>query len=457
MNKEGMYMLYNDDCLNVLRSMESNSVDSIVTDPPAGISFMNKEWDKDKGGKNEWIKWMEEVAKECLRVIKPGGHALVWSIPRTSHWTGMAWEDAGWQPRDKIYFLFGTGFPKSTNISKMIDKAAGAERELVRVESTPFKIKNDHAFDSTRQAWIDENGYRTKHITAPATEEAKQWNGWGTALKPAAEEWWLLRKPLSEKTIAENVLKWGTGGLNIDGCRVETDWDTDPTRRGWQGGGTKFRYDQIHREVDGDKASPNAAGRWPANLTHDGSDEVVEMFPQTSSGAASIRPRKGSKGYSGGLDQDDAGIQICFGDSGSAARFFYSAKVSKTDRNEDLSDAPDSILARSCQAIAEAKRGNTVESSSEGFNKARIVKNNHPTVKPTNLMRYLCRLITPPSGIILDPFMGSGSTGKAAILEGFKFIGIEKEVEYFEIARMRIKAVENKILNKNDISIFFEK
>jgi site-specific DNA-methyltransferase (adenine-specific) len=384
-----MYTLHHGDCLEVLQTLPDNSVDSIVTDPPAGIAFMNMQWDKDKGGRDVWIAWMEKVAKQCLRIIKPGGHALVWSLPRTSHWTGTAWENAGWEPRDKIYFLFGTGFPKSMNIGKQIDKMRGA-----------IKIP----------------------ITAPATEEAKQWDGWGTGLKPASEEWWLFRKPISESTITDNVLHWGTGGLNIDGCRIELD-DASKERAGKlkqrtnkpSGRGlhhnpkSDIQRIRLDREIDTFKLS----GRWPANVVHDGSDEVVEMFPDVKAGTA-VRKNVGVSGAGWkSVGYADTKNDVSYNDSGSAARFFYGAKASVRDRDEGLSKS-DTTTTRA---------------------------NIHPTVKSTELMRYLCRLITPPHGIVLDPFTGSGSTGKGALKEGFQFIGIEMDEEYVTIARARLEHV----------------
>jgi len=212
------------DCLEVLSTLPEDSIDAIVTDPPAGIAFMGKEWDKDKGGRDAWIAWMSQVASECLRVIKPGGHALVWALPRTSHWTGMAWEEAGWGPRDKISHVFGSGFPKSLDISKALDKMAGAERDIIGVA----KRSNAKGHVTNYSKWDRPEEY---DITAPATPAAKQWAGWGSAIKPSHEDWWLFRKPLEEATIAANVLRWGTGGLNIDGCRISTNGE-HPTGSG---------------------------------------------------------------------------------------------------------------------------------------------------------------------------------------------------------------------------------
>ena len=231
------FELHHGDCLDVLKTLADCSVDAIVTDPPAGIAFMGKEWDRDKGGKADWIQWMQSVADQCLRVIKPGGHALVWAIPRTSHWTGTAWEDAGWQPRDKIYHVFGSGFPKSLDVSKAIDKAAGAEREVVGVSSVTGARRSQTMNDGHKgtQRTYQNDEPVINNLTAPATEAAKQWEGWGTALKPAAEEWWLFRKPLIG-TVAANVLEHGTGGLNIDGCRVGRNQDD---QSGWSQSGSK--------------------------------------------------------------------------------------------------------------------------------------------------------------------------------------------------------------------------
>lgn len=350
-------ILINSDCLKHLNTMPENTVDSLITDPPAGISFMGKEWDSAKGGRDRWIAWMTEVMRECLRVMKPGSHGLVWAIPRTSHWTATALEDAGFEVRDVITHLFGQGFPKSLDISKAIDKAAGADRKVVGLStiggggasnSKGFKAdKNKQSGGSYQQASDGKNGIP---VTEPATDAAKQWSGWGTALKPASEHWILVRKPCAEKTVAANVLGWGVGGINVDGCRVASD--------------------SIY--------IPSSQGRFPANL-------VLSHSPYCTDDQCDI----------------ECAIEQLNGQATQeASRFFYCAKISSSERGEG---------------------------------------NNHPTVKPQKLMRYLCRLITPPGGVILDPFMGSGSTGLAAKSEGFEFIGVEREPDYFEIAENRIK------------------
>jgi len=435
--------LFNDDCLKIMRTMPDNSVDAIVTDPPAGIGFMGKDWDKNKGGREQWIAWLSERMIEALRVLKPGGHALVWSLPRTSHWTGFALEDAGFEVRDCVYHLFGTGFPKSLDISKAIDAMHGAEREVVGEKK--LNERDNKAYPRKAASHfgchIRKENSDVHLITAPATEDAQKWSGWGTALKPAVEQWWLVRKPLSEKTIVNNILKWGTGGLNIDDCRVPTDdslaggrGGISPVSEGWD---RPHRHDpnqinRLKRESDRKIAHAEISGRFPANLTHDGSDCVVAEFPETVR-RNSNRTHKiqGKADFCWGTRGNDGLITPDYNDNGFAARFFYCAKASTSDRNEGC-DRLQGGNPYDRNSVTKAFEGMGSTSSPR--------KNHHPTVKSTELMRYFCRLITPPGGIILDPFMGSGSTGKAATLEGFDFIGIELDAEYFQIAQQRIEA-----------------
>jgi site-specific DNA-methyltransferase (adenine-specific) len=374
-------MIYSGDCLDVLRTLPADSVDAIVTDPPYGLSFMGKKWDYDVPSEAIW--------RECLRVLKPGGHLLAFAGTRTQHRMAVRIEDAGFEIRDMIAWVYGSGFPKSLDVSKAIDKAAGAEREIVGVHPDAAKRTSGTV---TASGW--ETPSRCNDITAPATEAARQWAGWGTALKPALEPITVARKPLIG-TVAENVLAHGTGALNVDGCRVEGAPPSVP--QPVFNSPTGRTYGMKTGEGRNGEMS-QAAGRWPANLIHDGSDEVVGLFPQTAAAKSAERGERSGVntnfGGSGGVrGHDDNG--------GSAARFFYCAKASKRDRDEG---------------------------------------NNHPTVKPTDLMRYLCRLVTSPGGTVLDPFMGSGSTGKAAMLEGFGFIGIERDPEYVKIAKARIGA-----------------
>ena len=358
-----------------MKQLPDNSVDSIVTDPPYGISFMAKKWDYDVPKVEVW--------KEAMRVLKHGGHALIACGTRTQHRMVVNIEDAGFEIRDVVSWIYGSGFPKSLNISKAIDKAAGklnvvgkgkAGKTAMGQGGEWNKTNNPHEFD----------------ITAPATSEAKQWDGWGTALKPACEFFTLARKPLSEKTVAANVLKWGTGGINIDGCRVGTE--TIKTC-----GGDKFPA--VYGKYKTAEESTHQ-GRFPANLIHDGSQQVLELFPETN--------------------------------KDSAARFFYCPKASKKDRDEGL------------EGFEEKKAGAMTgkEYREDRPTNHPLRKNNHPTVKPTALMQYLCRLITPTGGVVLDPYMGSGSTGKAAVKEGFSFVGCELDEDYYKIATARVEAAK---------------
>jgi len=370
------------DNLPILQEMLDNSVDAIVTDPPYGLSFMGKRWDYDVPSVELWA--------ECLRVLKPGGHLLAFAGTRTQHRMAVRIEDAGFEIRDMIAWVYGSGFPKSLDVSKAIDKAAGAEREVVGIAGRS-KIGGGN-IATTGMLGGD------YYLSAPATDAAKQWDGWGTALKPALEPITLARKPLAERTVAANVLEWGTGGVNVDGCRVSTSdsWtriaSETPCHEGYGDGAFRFKNaGQMHTQ-----------GRFPANFIHDGSDEVVRLFPQSTSGANPTR--RGGMGYHGAEGQESCDAPRG-AESGSAARFFYCAKASRSEREAGL----------------------------EGD------KCTHPTVKPIALMRYLCRLVTPPGGVVLDPFTGSGTTGCAATLEGFGFVGIEREAEYAEIARRRIE------------------
>lgn len=275
------------------------------------------------------------------------------------------------------------------------------------------------------------------YLTAPHTDAAKKWAGFGSGLKPAHEPAVLARKPL-DGTVAANVLRHGTGALNIDACRIETGWERELREEG-ERLYTPNNKNSVYGKGMGGGEHDNALGRWPANLIHDGSPAVLALFPQTDGQAGAItgdepsaKPRNSMSDFSGHHAAEPRG------DTGSAARFFYCAKADTLERNTGCEELPDSILARSCQAQAQTDRGETVQHSSGAYNKARITRNNHPTVKPITLMAHLVRLVTPPGGVVLDPFMGSGSTGVAAIRHGFRFIGIEMTPEYHTIATHRI-------------------
>ena len=424
--------LINSDCIIAMKEMPDNSVDSIVTDPPYELGFMGKSWDA------SGIAFNIEVWQEALRVIKPGGHLIAFSGSRTYHRMAVAIEDAGFQIRDQIMWVYGSGFPKSHNISKGIDKAAGAER----TEVIGTRSRNVKPFDD-QNGWNENNTTGDYEYKAPATLEAKQWDGWGTALKPAHEPMVLARKPL-EGTVANNVLTFGVGGLNIDGTRVVADGENfDNLKSRPIGKLNTRRNDETDEEFDarvGESPEQLAAlaklkelGRFPANFIHDGSDEVVALFPDTGKSTGG-RIGKKSMGDvtnvpAGEYEAGDPG----YGDSGSAARFFYCAKASKRDRNEGL----DGFEGKP-PAFGGAKGdglGRGISNTRQDIPRA----NHHPTVKPTSLMQYLVRLVTPPNGIVLDPFMGSGSTGKACAYEGFDFIGIDQSAEYVEIAKARIE------------------
>jgi DNA modification methylase len=422
--------LINSDCIQAMREMPDNSVDSIVTDPPYELGFMGKSWD------SSGVAFNVEVWQEALRVLKPGGHLIAFSGSRTYHRMAVAIEDAGFEIRDQIMWVYGSGFPKSMDISKAIDKHAGAVREVIAID---IRYNEPSGIVGVGQG---ERELVERKITSPFTDEAKQWQGWGTALKPAHEPMVLARKPVVG-TVANNVLTYGVGGLNIDGSRVASpDNDGKVWTRGGNGvnarSGSKDAQEVEQLNGETESVIPNAAGRWPANFIHDGSDEVVALFPDTGKSTGG-RIGKKSMGDvtnvpAGEYEAGDPG----YGDSGSAARFFYCAKTSKRDRNEGLEEFEE---VRDHDGRAEGKVGG--DNPRNRTNAAKL--NHHPTVKPTSLMQYLVRLVTPPGGTVLDPFMGSGSTGKACVYEGFNFIGIDQSSEYIEIARARIEfAINNK-------------
>jgi site-specific DNA-methyltransferase (adenine-specific) len=411
-------------CLDILPALEANSVDSIVTDPPYGLNFMGKDWDHGVPGVQFWV--------EALRVAKPGAHLLAFGGTRTFHRLTCAIEDAGWEIRDCVMWVYAQGFPKSLDVSKAIDKTAGTTREVIGIitEGRAAKPRKDikgggmHAGSDG-----DVRGYLGNKVTAPATEAACQWDGWGTALKPAWEPIILARKPI-KGTVVDNVLRYGTGALNIDGCRVKGQPHHNYGRT-CSGGMFTGKSDTPINTPD--------EGRFPANIIHDGSDEVLGLFPITSS----TKPHSGNGNK---LDTREQGwgfkrMPCSLSDNGgSAARFFYCAKASKKDRDEGCGGLEEKMVGMSNGAQIHGEEYD--KGKGIGLNVVKAMKNHHPTVKPVALMRYICRLVTPPGGIVLDPFMGSGSTGKAALLEGFKFIGIELEKEYVEIAKRRINVVQ---------------
>ena len=431
------YELHRGSNIELLRGMASNSVDSIVTDPPYELGFMGKTWDS-KG-----IAFNVEMWRECLRVLKPGGYLLAFGGTRTFHRMACAIEDAGFELRDTIMWVYGSGFPKSLDVSKAIDGTLTAGRS----DSLALRDVNETRPGEATVRPTSTNGHRgivgsgdagpsVKRKEA-ATEAARQWQGWGTALKPALEPITMARKPLVG-TVAANVLAHGTGALNIDGCRVLVDGEERAPIT--SKGGLPVRHTEHAPREGGVVAQPHELGRWPANLIHDGSDEVLAAFPKASGALAPVRGTEpsGKKDSTFGefagrapSDQRDGG--------GSAARFFYCAKASRADRNEGCEELPAKALNWSS---GEANPG-----SFQSANTDRTARNHHPTVKPTELMRYLVRLVTPAGGNVLDVFNGSGSTGKAAVLEGMRYIGLEldedadgKPIGYIAISEARIEA-----------------
>ena len=354
MTRKNAVKLMRGDNLELLKGMPDNCIDAIVTDGPYGLSFMHKKWDYDVPSVDFW--------KEIFRVLKPGGHVLSFGGTRTYHRMTVNIEDAGFEIRDQIQWIYATGFPKSMNIEKTINKKEGVSFETKPAEGVGFmNAEGEGGYNVTMNQMVQ---------TGDSTENAKIWEGWGTALKPANEPICVARKPLSEKTVVDNVMKWGTGALNIDACRI------------------------------------GKARRFPANIVLD--EEAGKALDKQSGPTSQGHWAKGkTKGYGefGGGESvyEGVGPKDKNEEKGGASRFFYCPKVSKNERNTGTE------------------------------------KNSHPTVKPISLMAYLCRLVTPPQGLVLDPFMGSGSTGMAAIEEGFRFAGMELDTEYFEIAKARVE------------------
>ena len=423
------------DCQEVMKDLPDNSVDVIVTDPPYGINFMAKKWDYAIPSIKVW--------QEAIRVLKPGGHMLCACGTRTQHRMACNIEDAGFEIRDCIFWHYGSGFPKSLDIGKAIDKAAGAEREVTGTKSASIQ---GNPFE---ESYPEES--KQVDITAPATPEAQQWDGWGTALKPSTEIFTLARKPLSEKTVAANVLKWGTGGINMDACRVG---DNPGYKYNADSNGTTFHGQQGERikqtaEKKGAETIESTQGRFPANLIHDGSEEVVGLFPVTGQ-AGNNKATSGitaGKSIFGIGDCGKRNPKIAGDNGGSAARFFYCAKASPAERNAGLENMPDAekyTAKAGTFGVHDCFSGKSGDDAWKAKHPNLPKKNNHPTVKPVALMEYLIKLITPPNGTVLDPFMGSGTTGVACVKTNRNFIGIELDEAYFQLAKKRIETELNR-------------
>jgi len=422
--------LINADCIQAMREMAENSVDSIVTDPPYELGFMGKKWD------SSGIAFNVEVWQQALRVLKPGGHLLAFSGSRTYHRMVVAIEDAGFEIRDQIMWIYGSGFPKSHDVSKAIDKRAGAQREVVGKYVSPEGTSGGKGRKFIYAGTLLDG---LPDITAPSTLEAQQWQGWGTALKPAHEPIVVARKPLIG-TVAENVLQHNVGGLNIDGCRIASNLDEFFSAKGKPRSGKGHAHGYGMGEgFGGDAANaPHTAGRWPANIIFD--EQAAELLDEQSGTSKSPKPyiaeeyKETSMFGIGGVNHAKE-----FGDSGGASRFFYCAKASKRDRNEGLEHLEDGRVPYESHRPNYANTKG-VETPFAGTGRSgNNLKNFHSTVKPTSLMQYLVRLVTPPNGLVLDPFMGSGSTGKACALEHFDFVGIELNAEYIKICEARIE------------------
>lgn len=415
---------YLGNCLDILPTLPDNSVDSIVTDPPYELGFMGKKWD------STGIAYNVDMWAECLRVLKPGGHLLAFGGTRTYHRMAVAIEDAGFEVRDMIEWVYGSGFPKSLNIGKAVDKIQGNERQTIRIRTDGNKGGGANTYDDDNYVW-DKPFAETKGTS--------EWEGWGTALKPAHEPICMARKPLAEKTVAENCLKWGTGGINIDESRVGTE-ERYNAPAGNKAGGNSLNMSRtgMPQDVEG----TTATGRFPANLITDGSEEVRECFPDTTVGARKAGQLRHTKEGDLNFTGNTYTLNDYPANSGNASRFFksiiYQAKASKSERNAGLNVIEDKNKRPQGEAFGD---GSAITEHSERKG------NFHPTVKPIALMEYLIKMVTPKGGIVLDPFAGSGSTLVAAKQNGYKYIGIELTEEYIPIIEARLNSLtQDKLL-----------
>jgi site-specific DNA-methyltransferase (adenine-specific) len=506
------YHLVNGDCLDVLRTIPDCSVDSIVDDPPAGIFFMGAAFDSDRGGRDNWIAWMTEICRESLRVLKPGGYLVCWELPRTSHWTATAVEDAGFEIRDVITHVFGSGFPKSLNLSLAIDKKDGllADRQVVHQYTAGGNAGTSCAEKGgTYSVGVENSPAVQLAITRGATEKSRKFDGVGTAMKPASEQWIVARKPLIG-TLVDNALMHGTGGLQIDACRVTTDWNEPDRPESWKrSGNSEAPGDASMLGTGGTGIQCHPMGRWPANfcLTHDAecrcvgaessTTPVINRFTDGAKpfGDGAGHPYESSGGESSSqlvydcvpgcpvkLLDEQSGESSCNGpvehrhsdpnfkntvyglgmggtesvtnrhaDSGGASRFFntfewqpelddpfiYLAKPSTAEREIGCENLPK-------RSAGEMTGGREDDSDAQNCPRTGAGRgsggrhNHHPTLKSIALMTHLIKLVTPPGGITLSRFLGSGTDACAAVLSGFRCIGIEKEPDYFEIAKARV-------------------
>ncbi|MCJ8277770.1 MAG: site-specific DNA-methyltransferase [Bdellovibrionales bacterium] len=429
------FKIFCDDSLNILKTLPSNSIDSLVSDPPAGIGLLNLDWDKDKGGRDEWINWLTQIMRECHRVLKPGAHGFVWAIPRTSHWTALAMENAGFLVKDVVTHVYGCGFPKSQSIEKMIQRSKRIDlSEIHKVGSWIRQRKNEKnlrvkdidqfiGIKGITAHWIAKpgneqvqmpslkrwkqlkellgeapkeinqavfnyhNGQKSPEIEQKLLEASKKWSGWGTALKPASEHWILVQKPLKKRNIAANVIEIGTGALNVDDSRIHSE-DLRARKKVANSKTSPFFGNHTSETNKVKEYIPHEGGRFPAN------------FLMTSSKNESCP-----------------------------------VELMKTESEKDVSKYFKKFNPDVKKPFHYCPKPTVNEKGAF---------NSHPTVKPLGLMRYLIKMITPPDGIVLDPFMGSGTTGVATLFEGFYFLGIEKEEKYFQICQRRLCGVQNR-------------
>lgn len=465
--QDGRITVYNGDALNVLKLLPSNTFDSIVADPPAGISFMGKGWDDDKGGRKQWIAWLASILTECYRVLKPGAYGVLWSLPRTSHWTATAIEDTGFEIRDCIIHVFGSGFPKNMDVSKAFDKRAGAKRKVIGKRTLGDAFRNVAVGGNAAVALKDKGGtYGVQvgsapsievDVTEPSTDEAKQWDGWGTALKPAQEAWWLIRKP-PVGAIIDNIKQHGVGAINVDACRVDGTVQSSAGGVGGYAGHDGAEYEHgTGREY--------REGRWPPNLLLSHSHDCVtgrcepdcpvglmdkqgEIAGIHSAGNADSKARGNGIGF-GSSANGEGRIAHRIGDSGGASRFFptfqpdpfqpeydapflYAAKPSSSEKNAGLETMAED------KTIDDGREKPIENPYQRGKTKRKLT---HPTVKSQALMRWFVRLVTPPGGTVLDCFAGSGSTLMAARSEDMRATGIELSPEYAEFIKARVSHV----------------
>lgn len=463
--QDGRITVYNGDALSVLKLLPSNTFHSIVADPPAGISFMGKGWDDDKGGRKQWIAWLASILTECYRVLKPGAYGVLWSLPRTSHWTATAIEDAGFEIRDCIMHVFGSGFPKNMDVSKAFDKRAGAKRKVVGKRTlggnAAVALKDK---GGTYGVQVGSAPSIEVDVTEPSTDEAKQWDGWGTALKPAQEAWWLIRKP-PVGAIIDNIKQHGVGAINVDACRVGSSGATtrsEQTEYPKNEDGTEDRSGSWART--GHAVIEINEGRWPPNLLLSHSHDCVTGRCEPDCPVGLMDKQSGilKSGIGNAAVQQQSDSVVTFnrnqfsipgvnqhGDSGGASRFFptfqpdpfqpeydapflYAAKPSSSEKNAGLETmAEDKTIddGRAKAAENPYQRGKTKR------------KLTHPTVKSQALMRWFVRLVTPPGGTVLDCFAGSGSTLMAARSEDMRATGIELSPEYAEFIKARVSHV----------------